>query len=299
MPLPKRLTRAHVRALGKQVLEGGPLQYNISEQMEYVRALKSLVKSVATQVEKEVVALFGTPDAKEFYEQQEAAAVGDDSISSQARILTNALIEKYMRVFALRSRKLAVAMIRRTDKTSQRSLKTSLEKLSANVTIKTNFKTNGLSEILNASVVENVSLIKKIGAKYLSSVQEQVMRSITTGNGLKDLIPALKTFYQDAGRHSKFVALDQTRKVYNQMNRERSQALGSLTFKWRHSGGGQHPRKSHQRLDGQIFKYSDPPVINQERVDNGKAPERGFPGQAPGCKCIIIPVLDFTFGGGK
>src|SRR6185437_11563941 len=126
------------------------------------------------------------------------------------------------------------------------------------LTIKTNFKTNGLNEILSAAVSENVALIKSIGSQYLGNVQKAVMRSITQGNGLADLVPALQKYKGISKRHAKNLALDQTRKVYNVMNKERAQALGVKQFEWLHSGGGQRPRKDHQDMNGNIYDFDKP-----------------------------------------
>ena len=41
-------------------------------------------------------------------------------------------------------------------------------------------------------MTENVGLIKSIPAQYLNGVQGAVMRSITTGNGMQDLVPYLQ-----------------------------------------------------------------------------------------------------------
>lgn len=289
MPLPKRLTRERVKPKSDRMLKGSVLNYNVALQSKYAKALMQLVLSTAEKVQKEIVALFSTPEAKEFYAEQKEAT--DASLASQARIVTNALMEKYENFFALRSKKLALRMVQEQDKHSQRSLKSSLEKIGEGLSIKTNFKTNGMSEILSAAVSENVALIKSIGSQYLGNVQKAVLRSITTGNGLADLVPALRKYKEISKRHARNVALDQTRKVYNTMNAKRSQALGVKKFEWIHSGGGQKPRKDHIEMNGNVYEFDDLPIIDEVSGD------RGIPGQAINCKCTMKPIIDFSFGG--
>jgi SPP1 gp7 family putative phage head morphogenesis protein len=212
----------------------------------------------------------------------------DASVSSQARILMDKLTDKFTKLFDDKSEAVVNKMLKANSTASAASLQSSLKKLSGGVTLKTNNISGQLKEILKASVNENVELIKSVGADYLSNVKKQVMRSITTGNGLADLVPALKRYKGITERHAKNMALDQTRKVYNSMNRSRMESANIKQFKWLHSGGGQHPRPDHVAMNGNIYSFDNLPVIVP------KTGERGIPGQAINCKCTMTPV--FTLG---
>jgi uncharacterized protein with gpF-like domain len=66
------------------------------------------------------------------------------------------------------------------------------------------------------------------------------------------------------------------------------QKIGIKKFKWRHSGGGAHPRPLHRNvLNGNIYSFDDPPVIDE------KTGQRGFPGQLINCRCVMISVIEF------
>ena len=123
--------------------------------------------------------------------------------------------------------------------------------------------------------------------QYLGEVQGQVMRSITSGQGLKDLIPYLNTKYDQNIRHARNVAFDQTRKAYSNINAGRMQANGIKSYEWIHSGGGQHPRKLHQQMNGRVYRLDDPPVIDE------RTQERGIPGRAINCRCTMRPIVSF------
>ena len=142
-------------------------------------------------------------------------------------------------------------------------------------------------EVMTASIAENVGLIKSISEKYLTDVQGAVMRSITNGNGLQDLIPALERHEGITRRRARNIALDQTRKAYNSLNKGRMEALGIKKFEWLHTGGSQNPREDHIELSGQIFSFDNPPVIDK------RTGERGFPAQLPNCRCRMLPVITF------
>lgn len=235
---------------------------------------------MSKRTQKAVIRLFKGKTAQEFFAQ-------DASIASQARILTNKLMETFDQLFADHAKPLAEKMLRNANKLSAINLQSSLKTLSRGLTLKTNFVTAGLKDITKAAVAENVALIKSISEYYLGSVQKTVLRSITTGNGLQDLMPALKKFKGITERKAKDIALDQTRKVYNAINSERMQSVGIKEFEWLHSGGGQKPRIDHIEMNGNIYSFDNLPVIDK------KTGERGIPGQAINCGCTMRPIIRF------
>src|SRR5262249_44803197 len=123
---------------------------------------------------------------------------------------------------------------------------------------------------------------------YLNGVQQAVMRSITTGNGLKDLVPFLQKHRGITLRRARIIAEDQTRKAFSNISRIRMERVGIKEFEWLHSRGSLHPRKLHIDYSGKTFSFENPPII-EERTG-----ERGFPGQAINCKCRMRPVVRFA-----
>jgi SPP1 gp7 family putative phage head morphogenesis protein len=171
---------------------------------------------------------------------------------------------------------------------SKTALHTSLKKMTGGLSLKTSLMTPQLNAVYKAQVAQNVGLIKTIAAEYLKNVEGAVMRSITTGRGLQDLVPALEQYEGYTHRKAKNVALDQTRKTYNAINKGRMTGIGVKRFMWIHSGGGAEPREDHIAMDGEVFSFDNPPVIDE------RTGERGIPGQAINCRCTMAPVFDFS-----
>jgi SPP1 gp7 family putative phage head morphogenesis protein len=246
----------------------------------YVLALQSLTAQMTAQTTREICRLFDTDAA--------SAHFGEDAtIASQSRILLNDLTTKFNDLFSKKAQGLAEQMADGASKASAASAYSSLKSLSGGLSLKTSGGSAELTEIYKASVAENVGLIKSISQKYLDQVRGAVMRSITSGNGLQDLVPALEQYEGMTHRRAKNIALDQTRKVYNSINRGRMTSIGVKKFMWHHSGGGVHPREDHVEMDGEIYSFDDPPVIDKA------SGERGIPGQAPNCRCTMSPVFEF------
>lgn len=254
------------------------MQPNMAIGVKYAAKIDRLVSAMLKETRRELVKLFESESAAKYFAQ-------DASIGSQARILTNKLFSKFQSLFDKAAPTLAESMVKQTEAASAKGLHSSLQKLSGGMSLKTSITTGGMSEVTKAAVVENVGLIRSIASKYAEQIQGAVMRSITTGNGLQDLIPALEQYEGITRRRAKNIALDQTIKTYNAVNKARMQKIGVKKFKWIHSGGGAHPREDHVEMDGKIYSFNDLPIIDK------RTGERGIPGQAVNCRCQMTPVF--------
>lgn len=254
----------------------------------YVVALSGLVAQMTAQVKREVLRLFDSGAAGAFFAADAAQPGPGANIGAQARILVGSLSNRFNNLFAKRAPQLANQMAAGAEAASKAQLHASLMKMTGGLSLKTGIMPAGLQAVYKASVAENVGLIKTIAAEYLKNVEGSVMRSITSGNGLADLVPALEKYEGYTHRKAKNVALDQTRKTYNAINRERMTEIGVKRFQWIHSGGGAEPRPLHVAMDGEIFSFDNPPIIDE------KTGERGIPGQAINCRCTMAPVFDFS-----
>lgn len=262
-------------------LLGSPLNPNISDAIYYKRSLDKLINKMVDEVNAKLKKLFASETGASYFAQ-------DASIASQTRILLNALTAKYEEMFNTVSKPLAERVVNLADKSSTTALHSSLQELSGGLSLKTSALSGQVKEILQASIEENVNLIKSIPQKYLNEVQGSTMRSITSGRGLADLLPELEKYKQITHRRAKMIAYDQTRKAFNSINRGKMEKLGLQSFKWLHSGGSNHPRREHIELSGKIFRIDSPPIIDK---NTGK---RGFPGDLVNCRCRMLPVIKFN-----
>jgi uncharacterized protein with gpF-like domain len=164
---------------------GSPVAPNAGVEDWYMKELARLTAAISETALLEIEKLF----------RAEGQALGyseDASLSSQARITMNSLRRSFARLFARKADDLADGMIRRASRANAAGVHASLKELSGGLAIKTNFISGKLGETLKAAVAENVGLIRSIPQEYLTRVEGAVMRSITTGNGLADLVPELR-----------------------------------------------------------------------------------------------------------
>lgn len=153
-------------------------------------------------------------------------------------------------------------------------------------------------EVLQATIGEQVGLIKSIPEKYLSEVQGMVMRSVAAGHDLKTLTDQLgplvdlsrirKGRYPGEGDDSLFartmkraalIATDQNAKANANLTRVRQMSLGIEDGIWHHSHAGKTPRPTHVAMDGKKYK------IAKGMYDSHEG-RYVLPGELIHCRCI-------------
>ena len=289
---PKKLEWAKNRTV---TLKGAPLNHNAALMARYRREILKLVRTMAAATKREITALFDSRVATAFLEQQAEAEAMDaaPTITSKAKQSIAKLQDRFTDLFRIKSAKLADEMLGDVDTTSARQLGSSLKELSGGLTLNTSIVPPGMAAESNAIIAENVSLITSIPQQYFTGISGAVMRSITTGNGLNDLIPAIQKIDGVTERRATNIARDQTRKAYNMINKQRMVAIGVKQFRWLHSQGQGHPRQSHLKiLNGRVFSFEN---IIAEQIALGVTDpyDQGLPSISANCGCRFIPVLNF------
>lgn len=144
--------------------------------------------------------------------------------------------------------------------------------------------TPAMNNALQATITENVGLIKSIPEQYLAQVEGLVMRSVGRGRDLSYLTDELQKRYGITRRRAAFIALDQNNKATSVMQAARQQSIGIEEGEWAHSGAGKHPRHSHVKAgkEKKRFRLDKGCYIDGEWI---------FPGQLPGCKCGWRPII--------
>jgi len=291
---------ARRKAKRQDVTRGTRLALPAGVAARYAAKLQWLADQMTSTTQRELTALFKHPDFEAYFATHAAmasidGAVGMDAMSpaSQARILSNKLKAQFEDLFREHAKPDAEQMVDEADTASKASTGRSLTKLSKGLTFNFSVEPLVMKEFKKAVVAENVRLIKSIPADYFNKVQGAVLRSITNGRGLADLVPFFEDAPGEQSRRSKNIAHDQTHKAYNGLNKVRMQQAGVQQFEWVHSGGGLHPREHHldrwpDGLNGGIFSFAKLPIIDEATG------ERGIPGQAINCRCTMVPVMKFS-----
>jgi len=133
-----------------------------------------------------------------------------------------------------------------------------------------------------ASLAENVGLIKSIPVQYLQQVGGIVMRSYSNGRDLHTMVAEIKELYPAVANRAVLIARDQSNKANAVVNRERQLDLGITRAKWMHSHGGKEPRKDHLAADGKEYNIAKGCLISGDYIQ---------PGEMINCRCTSRPIL--------
>lgn len=89
-------------------------------------------------------------------------------------------------------------------------------------------------------------------------------------------------------KKAKFLARQETKLLVAEYRKNRLKEYGVNRYRWSTVLDGRE-RKLHRELNGQIFSWDNPPIIDEHTG------ERGNPAEAYNCRCRAIPVIDSEF----
>jgi SPP1 gp7 family putative phage head morphogenesis protein len=132
----------------------------------------------------------------------------------------------------------------------------------------------------------NSNLITSLPDQMLSRVETTVLSSVQSGETVGNITKELMKQVEITKKRAAVIARDQVLSFHADLNRLRQEEVGVEEYIWRTSGDGS-VRPEHAELDGQKFKWSDPPP-------SGPNGEPMHPGEPIQCRCASEPVLSFS-----
>ena len=208
-----------------------------------------------------------------------AAVAMDASPAVFMRDAMRKLAKRWTKSFDSIAKKLADRFAGDALKNSDVSLHNALETAGFTVELK---MTAPMNNALQATITENVGLIRSIPDKYFTEVEGLVMRSVARGRDLSYLTDELQKRYGITRRRAALIARDQNNKATSVMQAARQKSLGITQGIWRHSHAGKEPRPSHVKADGKVFDLSKGMLLDGEWV---------MPGEEINCRCTWSPLI--------
>ena len=282
-----------------KIIESDAFRYSPALELEYKRALRGIVDDMLKDVARGLVSSY----------RKNKQAFALDSAFDNIDEKLKELEKKYRRIFEIRGEAAAKKIIMRQLRYSRSKFKKVMEKLmpkEAEIpSITGSVIPRDVEEVIKASIMENVSLIKSIHQKYFEQITGSVARSMQAGGSIKQLRDEILKYNGMTRRRADIIAYDQTRKTYQAINLRNMKNAGIKKAMWVHSGGGQTVREYHYRrwdgvsgkkdghpngLNGFIFDVEKPPVIQEQKGTQQEI--RGYPAQLPNCKCVMRAVIE-------
>lgn len=255
-----------------------PIRASAGIQANYERRLTTIIDRMAKDVLRALSAEYRANEPEMVIYAQDA---------SPARILSRAvdrLSRKWSGQIADIAPKLADYFASAVKDRCDRQLKQNFAK--AGITVK--FKmTAAMNDAYQATLAENVGLIKSIPERYFAQVRTLTMQSVARGRDLHHLASGLEKQLGVTKRRAAFIARSQNNMATGTLRSAREIELGCTEGDWLHSAGGREPRPAHVAFSGKRFSLT-----------KGHDFDDGFgailPGGVPNCRCTwrtVIPGL--------
>lgn len=210
-----------------------------------------------------------------------AELASDESPAMAMRRLMRQLSSHWNKQFAKLAKQFAPEFVRRNGRLSDQAFAKALK--DAGFTVEFSM-TKSVNDVMQASIGENVSLIRSIPQQYLTEVEGMVLRSVQAGRDLGALSNELRDRYAITKRRAALIARDQNNKATSVINRARQLDLGITEAVWHHSHAGKVPRPSHVDMNGKVYK------VAQGMWDEDEG-EYVFPGQLINCRCTAKSII--------
>ena len=250
----------------------GPVRPNAGTEARYRKRLEALISEMARSVDYWISAA---------YRKNEPVMAQDDVPARELEKALRRLSQRWQKQFDELAPKLATYFAQSANARSAQQLKKMLKDHGFTVEFR---MTAAARDVMQASIAEQVALIKSIPEKYFTDVQGSVMRSVQAGRDLGFLTKDLQKNYGVSFRRAAFIARDQNNKALASMTRVRQKELGIEEAVWLHSHAGKEPRPTHVAMDGKRYK------VNEGMYDSAVG-HNVFPGELPNCRCLSRSVI--------
>lgn len=127
--------------------------------------------------------------------------------------------------------------------------------------------------------------IKDFEEKRIPEMRRKIAQMVLDGYRTDHIQKMLEQEYGIMSRKAEFLAQNETTIMLAQYKRVTYQEMGFDKFIWRTIVDGRE-RDLHYKHNGKIFRYDDPPIIDE------RTGQRGLPGTIWNCRCTAIPYRD-------
>lgn len=126
--------------------------------------------------------------------------------------------------------------------------------------------------------------IKNFESEHIPEMRRKIQKYVLQGYRLDKIEKLIKQEYPKVAYKAKFLAQNETSIMLAEYKRVTYQEMGFDKFIWRTITDGRE-RKLHEELHGKIFRYDNPPVIDE------RTGQRGLPGETYNCLIGEMSIL--------
>ena len=140
-------------------------------------------------------------------------------------------------------------------------------------------------EAIRDKYTDNLDLhIKGWAQDEIKALREKINVKVREGVRFEQIAKEIEAKYKITQPKALFIARQEVRLLTTEMKAAKYEKAGIQEFRWI-ARKDSKVRDDHKHLDGHIFRFDDPPVIDSR---TGK---RGLPGQSFNCRCALQGIL--------
>ncbi len=259
--------------------KGAVVKPSSTIERQYSAVLVAMVKRMNKELLAEIPKAYARRD-DEFLSEEIAQ---DESAAVWLRKYVNRFFSRWQKRFDKMAEARAKWFTEQTEKASTKQIKAMLKESGIAIEFRT---TKYVNNILQASMAENVDLIKSIPAQEHDKVLGIVSRGIQAGNDQMFIKEELQKQFGVPEKRARLIARDQSLKAMQSVARARASEAGIKIGVWKHRSGSKVPRKSHLAMNGKEFE------IEKGMFDPDPKVQRYIHcGELISCRCSFSPVL--------
>lgn len=126
--------------------------------------------------------------------------------------------------------------------------------------------------------------IKDWQQQEIVKMREVVGQMAIDGESRVTIANYIESQFKVSQRKAKFLARNESSIAVAEYLKAKYKEEGFEEFKWITNIDGRE-RELHKQLNGKIFRFDEPPIIDE------RTGQRGLPGETYNCRCKFIPVL--------
>lgn len=131
-------------------------------------------------------------------------------------------------------------------------------------------------------------VIKDFGEERIPLMRQKVLEATLNGYRLDKVEKILQQEFGFMANKAKFLAYNETSIALAEVKKAMYQAAGFDKFVWQ-TRADSRVRDLHRHLNGTVWRYDDPPVIDE------RTGQKGLPGETYNCRCEALPYSESSF----
>lgn len=262
---------------------------NLILQIWYRNELLKMVREMSDKTEKELLKAWKGALPKMRLEAKQAAGETVMANDSSPAVELTKVIKRLRKYFDTHFQELGEKFSKKFASRAEKGAAVSLKSILKEEGFTVDFRmTRQLNDILQATVAENVNLIKSIHTMYFDQVQTVIMQAVKNGRDMEYIRKELTERFGVSQRKAKIIARDQTNKAMQTISRARALETGITNARWVHIPGAKTSRETHKHFDGKPFD------LNKGMYDKD-VNKWVMPGELINCNCrfrLIVPSVE-------